>query len=73
MAGLLLAGNVFDVQAGEANLLSSPDGRLQVSVQMPVPGSDERLRWSATFRGKPVLTECGLGLQTADAGDLWRG
>jgi hypothetical protein len=28
LAGLLLAGSGFDVQAGEAKLLSSPDGRI---------------------------------------------
>ncbi len=40
---------------------------------MPEPGSAERPRWSATFRGKPLLGECGLGLATADAGDLVAG
>jgi hypothetical protein len=73
LAGLVLAGKVFNVQAGETNLLSSPDGRLRVWIQMPVPGSVERPRWSATFRGKPLLSECSLGLQTADAGDLMVG
>lgn len=73
MLGLLLPASVLDAQAGEVNLLTSPDGRIQVSIQMPAPGSVERPRWSATFRGKPILTECGLGLQTADAGDLMVG
>ncbi len=71
--GSLVAWSAFVTQAGQAKLLSSPDGKLQVSVRMPVAGSVERPRWSATFRGKPVLGECSLGLQTADAGDLMVG
>ena len=35
--------------------------------------SAEKPRWSASFRGKPMLTDCKLGLQTADAGDLLAG
>jgi len=70
---LLLAPSVLDAAMGEVCLLSSPDGRIQVSVQMPAPGSVARPHWSATFRGKPVLTECGLGLQTAEAGDVMAG
>lgn len=73
MIGLLLAGSLFDAKAAEVSLLASPDGRIKVSIQMPAPGSVERPRWSATFRGKPILTECGLGLQTADADDLMVG
>src|SRR5437867_3816445 len=73
LIGLLRAAGVIDTEAGERNLLSSPDGRIQVSVQMPSPGTLERPSWSATFHGKPILTECGLGLQTADAGDLMVG
>ena len=55
------------------DLLASPDGRIQVSIQMPPPGSAERPRWSARFGPKPLLTQCGLGLATADAGDLMPG
>src|SRR5262245_46897291 len=53
--------------------LISPDKRVQITLETPVPGSRERPRWSATFLGKPVLTGCRLGLQTADAGDLLAG
>jgi alpha-glucosidase len=74
MIGLLLAASLLDLQGGEAATpLRSPDGRIQVTIQMPDPGSVERPRWSATFRAKPILTDCGLGLQTADAGDLMAG
>jgi alpha-glucosidase len=73
LVGLLLAAGLHAAQPGEASLLASPDGRIQVSIQMPVPGSSERPRWSATFRGKAILNDCSLGLQTADAGDLMVG
>src|SRR5215470_4499802 len=53
--------------------LTSPDKRIQVTVEMPAAGSTQRPHWSATLRGKPILTGCQLGLQTADAGDLMAG
>jgi alpha-glucosidase len=71
--GLLLAAGTLSAEADEANLLNSPDGAIQVSIQMPAAGSDQRPRWSASFHGKPILKECGLGLQTADTGDLMAG
>jgi alpha-glucosidase len=73
MIGLLLGAIGPGAGAAEATKLISPDGRIKVSIQMPAPGSAESPRWSATFRGKPLVTECGLGLQTADAGDLMAG
>jgi alpha-glucosidase len=73
LIGLLAAASVHAAPAGEVNALSSPDGRIRVSIRMPVPGSIESPRWSAAFRGEPILTECGLGLQTADGGDLMAG
>jgi alpha-glucosidase len=68
----LAAASLLEAAAGEPYRLSSPDGRIQVSITMPAPGSVEGPRWSAAFRGKPMLSECGLGLQTAD-GDLMVG
>ena len=73
LIGSLIAGCLFEAKAAEANLLASPDGRIQVSIQMPVPGSTERPRWSASFRTKLILSECKLGLQTAGTGDLFVG
>jgi alpha-glucosidase len=70
---LLATAVVPSGTAAETNLLSSPDSRIQTSIQMPAPGSVERPRWSVTFLGRPILTHCGLGLQTADAGDLMVG
>lgn len=60
-------------QAGDASLLSSPDGRIQVSIQILAPNLVERPHWSAAFRGKRLLAGCGLGLQIADSGDLLAG
>src|SRR4051812_9201747 len=53
--------------------LSSPNGKIQVSIQLPTPGSLDRPRWSASFHEKPILAECGLGLVTNEAGDLFTG
>jgi len=72
MMGSLLAASVPDAAAGEVNL-SSPDGRIHVSIRLPAPGTVERPRWSARFGARPILTECALGLHTADAGDLMLG
>jgi len=68
--GSLFAAGDSGAAPGDVRRLHSPDGRIQVSLHIPASGLDERMRWSAAFRGKPVLTECGLGLQTADAGDF---
>jgi alpha-glucosidase len=73
MMGWLLAAGTAGTQAIEVEPLKSPDGRIQMSIQMPAPGSSERPRWSATFRGKPVFTDCEVGLQTAGAGELLAG
>jgi alpha-glucosidase len=73
MISLLLAASVLDAEAGQVNLLTSPDGRIQVAVQLPAKVSLEQSRWSASFRAKPILTDCRLGLQTADAGELMTG
>ena len=73
IAGLLLAPEASSAPAADGCRLTSPDGKLKVSIQMPRPGSDERPTWSATFHGKPLLTDCELGLQTAEAGDLLTG
>ena len=60
-------------QAEKLELLSSPDARISVSIDVPDPAAKERTRWSATFRRKPVFSDCELGLQTADAGELLAG
>lgn len=53
--------------------LASPDGRIEITVQLPAPGSDAQPHWSATFRGKQALRDCGLGLRTADDGNVLAG
>jgi alpha-glucosidase len=70
---LLLVADVLQAQAQEVHVLSSPDGGIEVSIQMPVTASGEKPRWSAKFHGEPILTGCGLGLQTADSGELLAG
>jgi alpha-glucosidase len=72
-AGLLLALGASAGRGGDVCRLTSPDGKIEVSIRMPGQGSDERPIWSATFRGKLLLTDCELGLQTAEAGDLLTG
>src|SRR5262249_31514351 len=61
------------VRADAPTTLRSPDGRLSVELNMPPPGSAETPRWSATFRGKTILSDCRLSLEVADAGDLLAG
>ena len=63
-------GHLAETQASRTAQLSSPDGRIEVRFQWPTPATSGRLRWSATFRGEPVLAGCGLGLQVTDAGDF---
>jgi alpha-glucosidase len=74
-AALLLAPIAFTPfsQAEPPRLLFSPDHHLQVSIQMSTLGSTEHPAWSASFHGKLLLTNCTLGLQTTDAGELLAG
>jgi alpha-glucosidase len=60
-------------QTDEAHQLASPDGRIQVSMHMPPVNSTESPHWSASFHGKPVFSDCRLGLQTAGSGDVMAG
>ena len=71
-AGLPLAGEMA-AHADTPFLLQSPDARLQVTIQMPSPGSAETPHWSAGFRGRDCLLDCRLSLETAEAGDLLAG
>jgi alpha-glucosidase len=73
IAGLLLAPGASSAPAADVWRLTSPDGKIEVSIRMPRQGSDERPVWSATFHGKLLLTDCELGLLTAEAGDLLAG
>lgn len=53
--------------------MASPDGRIEVVIEMPQPASTNRPQWSASFRGKSILTRCELGLEIADSGDITDG
>ena len=61
------------LHADAPSRLHSPDGRLVVQIQMPTSGSPETPRWSATFRGKTILSDCRLSLEVAGAGELLAG
>src|SRR5271169_2658344 len=52
----LLALNALGAPGGERYELGSPDARIQMVLQMPAIGSAARPAWSATFQGKPLLT-----------------
>lgn len=71
--GLLFFCSIPSLRAAETYRLNSPDGRIQLSIQMPAVGSLEQPRWSASFRGRQVLNHCRLGLQTTDSRDLMAG
>ena len=74
LAVCLLPGTLLQQAVAENDCkLTSPDGRIVVSIQMPRSGSADRPTWSVAFRGKPILTGCELGLETADASDLLTG
>ncbi|MDB6035725.1 MAG: putative secreted protein, partial [Verrucomicrobiales bacterium] len=73
MSAALLMCAVCALKAEAAERLGSPDKRIQVTIEMPAPGSTDRPRWSATFRGSQVLTNCQLGLEIADGGELMAG
>ncbi|MCC7376524.1 MAG: glycoside hydrolase family 97 protein [Verrucomicrobiales bacterium] len=53
--------------------ISSPDGRLRVSLQWPTADSSATPRWSATFRGNALLHDCELGLHLRGLGNLCSG
>lgn len=53
--------------------MTSPDGNIQIVIEMPQAASTERPRWSAAFQGKPILVDCELGLETTHAGELMAG
>jgi len=75
---LLLIGLVSPFLSSAATVLEdyqleSPDGRIKVSIKFPGPDSVERPHWSARFLGMQVLTNCSLGLQIANEGELIKG
>jgi alpha-glucosidase len=55
--------------AAEPYSLTSPDERIQVQIAVPEDSDGGMPTWSLAFRGKPLLTECELGLATLN-GDL---
>lgn len=53
--------------------LASPDGSIQVTIQLPLPGSAAAPTWSASFLGQPRFRDCVLGLRTRADGELLAG
>lgn len=73
LVGSVLALHVLSLAGADIRTLVSPNGMIRVGVQIPQPGTDERPKWEATFRGKQVLSNCELGLETKDGGELLAG
>lgn len=73
LTGLFAVAALLRLHGAEAYRLASPDGKIQLSLRIPASELNEKPRWSATFRGKPVLSNCGLGLEVAGGGDVARG
>jgi alpha-glucosidase len=69
--GLFLS--LASLARGASYELASPDGRISIAVQLPQPGSVERPSWSGRFHGKPLVSNCQLGLETAGGGELMAG
>ena len=59
--------------AAEVGALNSPDGRIKVAIELPAPDAPQKPHWSATFRDKPMLSECELGIALANGGELLAG
>jgi hypothetical protein len=73
LLGAILALHVFSVAGADLPALVSPNGLIRVGVRMPQPGTAERPKWEAAFRGKQILSNCELGLETKDGGELLAG
>lgn len=71
-AACLLAVSICLGAERPRHQLNSPDGRLKVNIDFP-SGPGQRPLWSAAFRGKSILSDCRLGLETSDAGELMAG
>ena len=58
--------------AVDIRTLSSPDGRIRITIEFA--GAGQKPRWSATFQERPVLLNCELGIEATGAkGDLLTG
>ncbi len=69
----LLSFGPYSADAASALSLSSPDGRIEISIRTLTATVAEPPRWAMRFRGQPMLKECGLGLVTASKGELLTG
>jgi alpha-glucosidase len=53
--------------------LSSPDGKIRITVQLRDSGLRENPSWSATFQKRQLFTNCALALNLTEGGDLLKG
>jgi alpha-glucosidase len=65
----LVAGQIF----AQETTVSSPDGKIRISVQAPEAGLRQNPSWSATFQNRQLFTNCTLGLNLTEGGDLLKG
>lgn len=71
--GSILAIVLPGVAGADIRTLVSPDGRIRVEVRLPEPGTAELPRWGASILDRPVLSDCALGLETVEGGELLAG
>ena len=61
LPGLVLSLALFAPAAAWSDVVvSSPDGRASISLEVPTAGEP---RWSATWRGRPALDPAPVGLR----------
>jgi alpha-glucosidase len=74
VATAFITAAVSDVcAAGQTYRLHSPDKHIETSISVPDLTTHGKPDWSATFNGLALFTDCALGLQTTDAGELLAG
>src|SRR4051812_15914404 len=66
--GLILWFGAGDTMLATDYRLESPDGRIKISIQIAAQGDVPR--WHAMFNGNVILTNCALGLQINQEGEL---
>ena len=62
-----------DKSLAQTSIIKSPDTRLVVNLRMPPRNTSETPRWTLSFGGKSILSDCRLSLEVAGAGDLLAG
>jgi alpha-glucosidase len=71
--GWLMGHPIAAIRGDEVSPLRSPDGRIEVAIEMPRPETAEGPVWRMSFRGQTILAGCRLGLESTDGGELLAG